>query len=58
MFEMWFFRQFVLSTSDFGGRNVLIGDNLGCTFRKKINNVTEMIFNFFPHLIPHICVKL
>ena len=35
-FEMWFFKQFVPSTSDLVGPIVLIGDNLGSHFSKKV----------------------
>ena len=60
-FKMWFFKQFVLSTSDLVGPIVLIGDNLGSHFSKKVLQYcdeNEIRFLCLPPNSAHLCQPL
>ena len=60
-FEMWFFKQFVPSTSDLVGPIVLIGDNLGSHFSKKVLQYcdeNEIRFLCLPPNSTHFCQPL
>ena len=60
-FKMWFFKQFVLSTSDLVGPIVLIGDNLGSHFSKKVLQYcdeNEIRFLCLPPNSTHLCQPL
>ena len=60
-FEMWFFKQFVPSTSNLVGPIVLIGDNLGSHFSKKVLQYCDknkIQFLCLPPNSTHLCQPL